>query len=104
MRELKTRWMYWRYRNITRNRQRLQAKWATRRRSRPAGNGPSTYRGVSAAPWPSARRTSRTWILLIAAVVAMSVVQQYSQKADVTLLADIGILAAAYVIWLQFIA
>lgn|GEM_PF-3945795 len=99
--ELRIRWMYWRFRNITRNRQRLAARWASRRRARPAYQTAS-YRGGRGAPaiaW--GRRSARSWIILIAAILAISVIQHYSQSTDLTFVADLGVLAAAYFIWLR---
>lgn len=99
-RELRTRWMYWRFRNITRNRQRLAARWATRR-SRGRAQQTTSYRGIRPAAGTGAGRTARTWILLILAVVGMAVVQHYSTSSDLTFVLDIAILTAAYVLWTQ---
>jgi len=64
--DFRTNLMYWRFRNITRNRLRLQSWWARRRQTtrvyRPRGTASIVYRH-------SARRT---WTALLATVVALT--------------------------------
>jgi len=104
--ELKTRWMYWRYRNITRTKQRLQLKWAARHSRNPVYMAPDG-RGIRPVRQRSSLTTGvgRTWILLIVVSLAMATLQHYeggaSVGSDSVLLGDIGILAVAYVIWLK---
>ena len=102
--ELRTRWMYWRYRNITLRRQRWSAHRAASRSPRTAFGGGTTFRGTRSNPWPSSRRAARTWILLIVVSIAIAVVQYYSQNQNITFLTDIGILVLAYVVWLQVLS
>ena len=98
--ELRTRWMYWRYRNITLRRQRWNARRAARS-PRAAFGGANTIRGVRANPWPSSRRIARTWITLVVTAVAIAIVHTYSASPSITFLANIGILVVAYLVWLQ---
>lgn len=104
LKELRTRWMYWRYRNITLRRQRWKAKRAASRSPRSSYGSTNTFRGTRANPWPSSQRTARTWALLLAVSVAIAVVQYYSQNQNVTFLTDIGILVLAYVVWVQVLS
>lgn len=101
--ELKTRWMYWRYRNITRNRQRMQLKWSARRNRNPVYMAP-TGRGIRPVRPGFATGIGRTWSLLIIVSLAMATLQHYqgsSYGSDVVLLGDVAILACAYLIWLK---
>lgn len=99
--ELRTRWMYWRYRNITRNRQRLRMKWDARRHGNPAYRAP-TGRGIRPVRPAGSHGVGRTWLLLILVSLAIAVVRQYEDRvgfSDFSLLADLGILVVAYIIW-----
>ena len=98
--ELRTRWMYWRYRNVTRTRQRMQAKMAMRRNRHVAYQAPPG-RGVRPVRYSGTSRMARTWILFICAVVGIATLQHYGTSPDLVFLGNIGILAAAYLIWVQ---
>jgi hypothetical protein len=103
--ELRIRWMYWRYRYITRNRQRLMARWW---RLRSPGRRPTyepVYRARGQAAWVSTRRGGRTWLILAVTVVAISIFQHYAHQrglsTDITFLVDVAILILAYMVWRQ---
>jgi hypothetical protein len=103
--ELRTRWMYWRYRNITRARQRLQLKWSARKNRHPVYMAPSG-RGIRPVRTNvmGGSRAGRAWILLIAVSVGMATLQyEFADQAgsDIVLLGDIAILAVGYLIWLK---
>lgn len=69
--KLRQEWMYWRFRNITRRRQLLRARFRQRQR-KPIVPAAFRSRGVSSAYVSSYRPTHRTrglWILAIAAAV-----------------------------------
>ena len=99
--ELRTRWMYWRYRNITRNRQRLQIKWAMRRNRQPTYPGGSA-RGGRPARYAGPGRAAKSWLILLVAVVGITLLQYYGPNVSVVFVGNIAILAAAYLIWLRF--
>lgn len=100
LKELRVRWMYWRFRNITRNRQRLAARWSLRRSPRPIYSVPSN-RGSRPSAGGRSSRSARSWTLLVASVIAISVIQHYGNGQDIVFIADIAVLAAAYLIWVQ---
>jgi len=92
--------MYWRYRNITRHRQRLQIRWAARRRRQPVYQAPGG-RGIRPVGYSGGSRMARSWALLVVAVVGIAVLQHYEQGGNLVFIGDIAILAAAYFVWLQ---
>jgi len=102
--ELRTRWMYWRYRNITRTRQRFQLKWAARRNKNPVYMAP-TGRGIRPVRTIGATGMARTWLLLVVVAFSMALLQHYSgpsnNGSDIDLVGDIAILGAAYFVWLK---
>ncbi|HEV3311664.1 MAG TPA: hypothetical protein VG815_14225 [Chloroflexota bacterium] len=100
LKEFRTRWMYWRYRNITRNRQRMKAKWAMRRNRQPAYNSPAG-RGVRPVRYSGTTRTARSWLALLVAVIGISILQHYEGGGDIVFLGDIAIIATTYFLWLQ---
>lgn len=100
--ELRTRWMYWRYRNITRTRQRLQLKWAARRSKNPVYMAPSG-RGIRPVRSRMAAGVGRTWVILVVVALALGTVHQYAATnnwgPDVVFLGSFGILAVGYLVW-----
>ena len=68
--DLRTNLMYWRFRNITRNRLRLQSWWYRRRNPvqqyRPRGTATFVYRGSSRKVWV-------VLLLMVALLTAVSV-------------------------------
>jgi hypothetical protein len=54
------------------------------------------YRGAS--------RAAKSWILLVIAVVAISLLQHYGRNVNLVFIGDIAILAAAYLVWLRVAA
>lgn len=103
--ELRTRWMYWRYRYITRNRQRMVARWSYRR-SQPALRHHYHPRGQS--EYTTGRQSNRprqTWLVLVVTVLAIATFQylagRYGLARDLIFLVDVGILILAYVAWRQ---
>lgn len=101
---LRTWWMYWRYRNITRTRQRMQLKWAARKSRNPVYMAPGG-RGIRPVRSGIGTGAARTWILLIAVSLGIAILQHYAGPdnygSDWIFLGSIGILAAAYLIWLK---
>ena len=69
--DLKVNFMYWRFRNITRNRLRLQSWWNGRR-----GRGARrAYRPrASALYYPTARASRRSWMALLVMVILLTAV------------------------------
>jgi hypothetical protein len=71
--DLKVNFMYWRFRNITRNRLRLQSWWASRRGR--SGASPVYRPRASALHYPrSSTRTRRSWIALLVMIALLTAV------------------------------
>jgi hypothetical protein len=86
-------WMYWRYRNLTQRRQRLQV-WMNRR-GRPTMPRPDPYRGRATSSVPLYRPSShRSLIPILAMVVCLTVLATYGYRTnwDVNLLHGLGAL------------
>lgn len=65
-------WLYWRYRNITQRRQRVQLWWG-RRRKVPVRPPPYRARGTATPlPHPASRRTLFPLVLAVIAVAALA--------------------------------
>ena len=91
-------WMYWRYRNITQRRQRLQMWWNRQRRPsfRPGprlGARPVQYRerGTALNVYPTSRRS---WVPVVVMVAALSALETYGYETNLsnTVLRGIGAL------------
>lgn len=88
---LKTNWMYWRFRYITRNRLRLRSWWNHRRSSlggkRPAltvqrpGN---SYRPRATATYVTGRSSKRAWALLLGMVLALTALSAWATSTYVS--------------------
>jgi hypothetical protein len=106
---LKTNWMYWRFRYITRTRLRLRAWWNHRRASfagvrsrvlqiqRPG----DTYRPRASAAFVSRRSSRRVWGLLLGMVLALTALSAWANStyvapAVVYGIGSLVIVAAAY--------
>jgi hypothetical protein len=89
---IKIWWMYWRYRNVTQRRQRLQMWWNRQRRPsfRP-GARPLPYRERGTAV--NVYRTSgRSWAPILVMVAALAALQTYGYQTNLsnTVLHGIG--------------
>lgn len=64
--DLRVNFMYWRFRNITRNRLRLQSWWYRRRQPS------STYRPRGAATFVYRHSARRTWLALLVMIALLT--------------------------------
>ena len=86
-------WMYWRYRNITQRRQRLQM-WMNRRRA-PRSPRPGPYRARGLGSTPLYGTTSRrSWLPFLVMVVCLTLIATYGDRThwNLSLLHGIGAL------------
>lgn len=89
---LKTNWMYWRFRYITRNRLRLRSWWNHRRSSLPGTRSPglrmqtpgNTYRPRASAQYITPRSSRRAWGLLLVMVVALTALSAWANSTYVS--------------------
>lgn len=73
MKELRTNFMYWRFRYITRNRLRIQSWWARRRQPTR-----QPYRPRASAQFVRHRSGRRSWISLLVMMVLLTALQVWS--------------------------
>lgn len=96
-------WMYWRFRNITRNRLRLNAWWSSRRpvRSGPRSTlGPGAYRpraSATALRYGGGTSVRRTWIVLLIMVALLTALSVWANSTVIppALVTGIGALIVA---------
>src|SRR5579884_645740 len=69
--DFRTNLMYWRFRNITRNRLRLQSWWARRRQLSPVPTA-RPYRPRGGATFVHRRTEKRSWIALFIMVLLLT--------------------------------
>lgn len=90
LKDLRTNFMYWRFRYITRNRLRLQSAWYKRRQPRPGARsfrpapgafrgGVGTVRERGTAQYVVRRAARRTWIVLLVMVALLTAVSYLGQ-------------------------
>jgi hypothetical protein len=90
--DLKTNWMYWRFRYITRNRLRLRSWWHHRRPSLGTRGSPSihiqrpddSYRPRASAAWVRGRSSKRAWALLLGMVLALTALSAWANSTYVS--------------------
>jgi len=86
LKDLRTNFMYWRFRYITRNRLRLQSAWYRRRQPRPGARpfrpgagafrpGGDMFRERGTAQYVVRRTARRTWIVLLIMVALMTAIR-----------------------------
>jgi hypothetical protein len=80
-------WMYWRYRNITQRRQRLQMSWS--RRKRPSLRSMNSFNRSPASRYrprgsavPIRAGTRRSWVPILLMVVALALISTYGYKTN----------------------
>ncbi len=106
---LKTNWMYWRFRYITRNRLRLRSWWNHRRSSLGGGRSPgvrmqtpgTAYRPRATATYVTSRSSRRAWGLLIGMVLALTALSAWANSTYVSpaLVYAIGSLVVVAVVY-----
>jgi hypothetical protein len=79
--DFKINFMYWRFRNITRNRLRLQSWWNSRRGR--GGASPAYRPRASALYYPRPRASRRSWIILLVMVILLTAVSVAESQGDV---------------------
>lgn len=90
--DLKTNWMYWRFRYITRNRLRLRSWWNRRRPSLGSRRSPSirtqrpvdSYRPRGTAAFVSGRSSKRAWALLLGMVIVLTALSAWATSTYVS--------------------
>jgi hypothetical protein len=71
--DFRTNLMYWRFRNITRNRMRLQSWWRARRQPAPE-RAARSYRPPGGAAWVYRRSSRSSWIALLVMVALLTAI------------------------------
>jgi hypothetical protein len=96
IKRLREEWLYWRYRNITRRRQLMQARLRTRLRRPPSVNRAFRARGTAMY---TTRGSGNSWGLLFVAAVALvlAVVNTYLAPSFWLDLALIVVMGYAYI-------
>lgn len=90
--DLKTNWMYWRFRYVTRNRLRLRAWWNHRRPSLAVRRSPSTrmqspggtYRPRGSSAFVYGHSSKRAWGLLLGMVIALTALSAWANSTYVS--------------------
>jgi hypothetical protein len=90
--DLKTNWMYWRFRYVTRNRLRLRSWWNRRRPSLGARRSGSihvqrprdTYRPQGSAAFVYGRSSKQAWGLLLSMVLALTALSAWANSTYVS--------------------
>jgi hypothetical protein len=106
---LRTNWMYWRFRYITRNRLRLKSWWARRRQTISVPRGPRTpygpgagYRPRGGATFVYRRSSGRAWALLLDMVLALTALRVWADSTYInpTVVYGIGALVVVGAVYL----
>ncbi len=105
LKELRTNWMYWRFRHVTRNRLRLRSWWSRQRHSPHLGAG-RTSGSFQTKPRGSAsyvhfRSARKTWIALLGMILALTALSALVQRSYVNpgivyLVGTLIVIAAIY--------